>query len=135
MCTASLVAVLGFGLHATFVIVAGTRPLWVLQIVTNLFFVVHFGRQVYSAWHPLVRISATAIASRFLGQAPWTEIALEQVAGTRWQDSFDLRLIRRGGVEHALPWRQLGRRDRAPLVRALSDLFRRNTDESIAPKR
>jgi len=135
MLGATLFALLGLVLGGYVLGAKGWRPLRVLWTLYNAALAVHFGRQAFLAWQPLVRISRAEIAWRYPLTLRWTTADFADVDATRWQDTFDLRLILRGGAEHALPWRPLGRRDRQQLLQALAARHRRSSSESIAPER
>ncbi len=71
---------------------------------------------------PLVRLTGSTMSWRPWGSLRWRKIARSEVAGVRFRDSLDPRLVNRAGAECRFPLLQIERRNQAHLLSLLSIL-------------
>lgn len=91
------------------------------HLVAGLWFAGYFGWYAQLVWtRPVVRITSDAVEIRHPGRRRVVRLAFDELAGMRWQDSFDLRLCQRAGGEQSVFLKHVGRTDRARLATILA---------------
>ena len=92
-------------------------------LIASSYAAVYFAWLGYRLWrYPVVRVTADAIEWRHL-VGPARRLPIADVAGIRWQDSFDLRLQTRAGDEWSLRLGAMSRKGRERLAFLFNGMF------------